>query len=51
MCGLQVVDLLIAMASAACRSHRNGLIFDPFPTVVDPLNPKELALSPKVIHC
>ena len=45
----QVVDLLIAMANAACRSSRREIIFDPYPTVVDPLNPTELALNPKVI--
>ena len=45
---LQVVDLLLAMASAACKSHRRDIIFEPFPTVVDPQNPCELALHPKV---
>ena len=46
--GAEVVDLLIAMAIAACRSHRRNVIFEPFPTVVDPQNPTELALHPKV---
>ncbi|XP_064607545.1 protein mono-ADP-ribosyltransferase PARP6-like [Liolophura sinensis] len=45
--GPEVVDLLIAMATAACRSPRKDLIFDPYPTVVDPKNPNELALHPK----
>lgn len=40
--------MLIAMATAACRSPRKDLIFDPYPTVVDPKNPNELALHPKV---
>jgi poly [ADP-ribose] polymerase 6/8 len=44
----EVVDLLITMAKAACRSHRRELIFNPFPTIFDPKNPMELALNPKV---
>ena len=43
-----MVDLLIAMANAACRSSRQKLIFDPYPTVVDPTKPSELALNPVV---
>ena len=43
----EVVDLLITMAKAACSSRRRNLIFDPFPTIVDPKNPEEFALSPK----
>ena len=46
--GAEVVDLLIAMAVAACRSRRSDVIFDPYPTVVDPTNSTELALNPKV---
>jgi len=44
----QVVDLLIAMANAAVCSSRNNLIFDPYPSIVDPHNPNLLALDPKV---
>ena len=44
--GPEVVDLLITMAKAACKSERRNLIFDPFPTVVDPTNPQRLALNP-----
>ena len=43
----EVVDLLIAMAKSACKSPRKTLIFDPFPIVVDPENPGELAFNPK----
>jgi poly [ADP-ribose] polymerase 6/8 len=43
-----VVDLLINMATAACESSRKKLIFDPFPTVIDPDNPEKKAFSPKV---
>ena len=42
----EVVHLLIRMALAACKSKRSNLIFDPFPTIVDPMNPKCLALTP-----
>lgn len=44
----QVVDLLIAIAKAACMSPRCHDIFDPYPTVVSPGKPKELAFSPNV---
>ena len=43
----EVVDLLIAMAKSACKHPRKTLIFDPFPIVVDPENPGELAFNPK----
>ncbi|KAL5005203.1 hypothetical protein ScPMuIL_018659 [Solemya velum] len=45
--GAEVVDLLIAMTRAACQSSRKNVIFDPYPTVVDPTNPRELSLHPK----
>lgn len=45
---LQVGDLLVAMCRAALRSPRRNIIFEPYPTIVDPLNPKTLAFSPKV---
>lgn len=44
----QVVDLLVAMCRAALQSARKSIIFEPYPTVVDPYNPKSLAFSPKV---
>lgn len=45
--GAEVVDLLLAMTRAACKSHRKATIFDPYPTVVDPQSPTELAFHPK----
>lgn len=44
----QAVELLIAIAKAACMSPRCHDIFDPYPTVVSPGKPKELAFSPNV---
>lgn len=44
----QVVDLLVAMCRAALQSSRKSIIFEPYPTVIDPYNPKSLAFSPKV---
>ena len=41
-----VVDLLITMAKAACKSDRRSIIFNPFPAVVDPMNSQHLALNP-----
>ncbi|XP_021359359.1 poly [ADP-ribose] polymerase 6-like [Mizuhopecten yessoensis] len=45
--GAEVVDLLIAMTRAACASTRKAVIFDPYPTIVDPKNNSELAFNPK----
>uniref|UniRef100_A0A7N8WRJ0 Poly [ADP-ribose] polymerase n=1 Tax=Mastacembelus armatus TaxID=205130 RepID=A0A7N8WRJ0_9TELE len=45
--GAEVIDLLVAMCRAALLSSRKSLIFEPFPSVVDPYNPKTLAFSPK----
>ncbi|XP_044212760.1 protein mono-ADP-ribosyltransferase PARP6-like [Thunnus albacares] len=45
--GAEVVDLLVAMCRAALQSSRKGIIFEPYPSVVDPCNPKTLAFSPK----
>uniref|UniRef100_A0A667WMU5 Poly (ADP-ribose) polymerase family, member 6b n=1 Tax=Myripristis murdjan TaxID=586833 RepID=A0A667WMU5_9TELE len=45
--GAEVVDLLVAMCRAALLSSRKSLIFEPYPSVVDPCNPKTLAFSPK----
>ena len=42
----EVVDLLITMAKAACKSKRRSMIFNPFPAVVDPMNSQHLALNP-----
>ena len=43
-----MVNLLICMARAAVNNSRNAIIFDPYPTVVDPDDSKQLALDPKV---
>nr|XP_046208042.1 protein mono-ADP-ribosyltransferase PARP6-like [Oncorhynchus gorbuscha] len=45
--GAEVVDLLVAMCRAALESSRKSIIFEPYPSVVDPFNPKSLAFSPK----
>uniref|UniRef100_A0A3Q4BD33 Uncharacterized protein n=1 Tax=Mola mola TaxID=94237 RepID=A0A3Q4BD33_MOLML len=45
--GAEVVDLLVAMCRAALESSRKSIIFEPYPSVVDPFNPKTLAFSPK----
>ncbi|KAI0208171.1 Protein mono-ADP-ribosyltransferase PARP8 [Lamellibrachia satsuma] len=43
----EVVEVLVTMAGAACMSQRQELIFDPYPTVVDPKNPSDLAFEPR----
>ncbi|XP_029697947.1 protein mono-ADP-ribosyltransferase PARP6-like [Takifugu rubripes] len=45
--GAEVVDLLVAMCRAALQSPRKSIIFEPYPCVVDPHDPKTLAFSPK----
>nr|XP_043871816.1 protein mono-ADP-ribosyltransferase PARP6-like isoform X2 [Solea senegalensis] len=45
--GAEVIDLLVAMCRAALQSARKSIIFEPYPSVVDPYNPKALAFSPK----
>ncbi|XP_061891747.1 protein mono-ADP-ribosyltransferase PARP6-like [Entelurus aequoreus] len=45
--GAEVVDLLVAMCRTALQSSRKDIIFQPYPSVVDPKNPKILAFSPK----
>ncbi|XP_054631991.1 protein mono-ADP-ribosyltransferase PARP6-like isoform X3 [Dunckerocampus dactyliophorus] len=45
--GAEVVDLLVAMCRAALQSSRKSIIFEPYPSVADPNNPKILAFSPK----
>ncbi|ETE69335.1 Poly [ADP-ribose] polymerase 6, partial [Ophiophagus hannah] len=42
-----VVDLLVAMCRAALESPRKSIIFEPYPSVVDPSDPKTLAFNPK----
>lgn len=44
----KVVDLLVAMCRAALESPRKSIIFEPYPSVVDPTDPKTLAFNPKV---
>lgn len=44
----KVVDLLVAMCRAALESPRKSIIFEPYPSVVDPNDPKTLAFNPKV---
>ncbi|KAF3830668.1 hypothetical protein GH733_004487, partial [Mirounga leonina] len=43
----KVVDLLVAMCRAALESPRKSIIFEPYPSVVDPTDPKTLAFNPK----
>uniref|UniRef100_G1PBG5 Poly [ADP-ribose] polymerase n=1 Tax=Myotis lucifugus TaxID=59463 RepID=G1PBG5_MYOLU len=45
--GAGVVDLLVAMCRAALESPRKSIIFEPYPSVVDPTDPKTLAFNPK----
>ncbi|XP_029289868.1 protein mono-ADP-ribosyltransferase PARP6-like isoform X1 [Cottoperca gobio] len=45
--GAEVVDLLVAMCRAALQSSRKTIIFEPYPSVVDPCNPQTLAFNPK----
>lgn len=45
---LEVADLLVAMCKAALQSPRKSIIFEPYPSIVDPLDPQTLAFSPKV---
>lgn len=41
----------MAMCRAALESPRKSIIFEPYPSVVDPNDPKTLAFNPKVsIH-
>ncbi|XP_030621155.1 protein mono-ADP-ribosyltransferase PARP6 [Chanos chanos] len=45
--GAEVVDLLVAMCRAALESARKNVIFNPYPSVVNPHDPKTLAFNPK----
>lgn len=41
---LQVVNLLICLTKAAAKSERKDLILTPFPTIIHPRRPNEMAL-------
>ena len=43
------MELLVAMCRAALESPRKSIIFEPYPSVVDPNDPKTLAFNPKVM--
>eukprot|EP01114_Cavostelium_apophysatum_P018829 TRINITY_DN5911_c0_g1_i1.p1 TRINITY_DN5911_c0_g1~~TRINITY_DN5911_c0_g1_i1.p1 ORF type:complete len:741 (-),score=192.10 TRINITY_DN5911_c0_g1_i1:3-2225(-) len=44
--GAEVVDLLISFATIAAKSARKELIFEPYPNIFDPNDPKRPILSP-----
>lgn len=44
---IKVVDLLVSFATIAAKSPRKDVIFEPYPTIFDPLNPKKIILSDK----
>ncbi|MBN3319731.1 PARP8 polymerase, partial [Atractosteus spatula] len=45
--GAQVVDLLVSMCRSALESPRKVVIFEPYPSVVDPNDSKTLAFNPR----
>ncbi|KAG5841155.1 protein mono-ADP-ribosyltransferase PARP8 isoform X1 [Anguilla anguilla] len=45
--GAQVVDLLVSMCRSALESPRKVMIFEPYPSVVDPNDSKALAFNPR----
>lgn len=45
--GAEVIDLQVAMCRAALQSKRKSVIFEPYPSVVNPWNPKTFAFTPK----
>ncbi|XP_038621704.1 protein mono-ADP-ribosyltransferase PARP8 isoform X1 [Tachyglossus aculeatus] len=45
--GAQVVDLLVSMCRSALESPRKVVIFEPYPSVVDPTDPQMLAFNPR----
>lgn len=47
----QVVDLLVSMCRSALESPRKVVIFEPYPSVVDPNDPQMLAFNPRVSSC
>ncbi len=46
---LQVVDLLVSMCRSALESPRKVVIFEPYPSVVDPNDSQALAFNPRVL--
>ncbi|KAJ8396601.1 hypothetical protein AAFF_G00016670 [Aldrovandia affinis] len=45
--GAQVVDLLVSMCRSALESPRKVVIFEPYPSVVDPNDTQALAFNPR----
>ncbi|XP_026522268.1 poly [ADP-ribose] polymerase 8 isoform X1 [Notechis scutatus] len=45
--GAQVVDLLVSMCRSALESPRKVVIFEPYPSVVDPNDSQMLAFNPR----
>ncbi|XP_043933620.1 protein mono-ADP-ribosyltransferase PARP8 [Protopterus annectens] len=45
--GAQVVDLLVSMCRSALMSPRKVVIFEPYPSVVDPSDSQALAFNPR----
>uniref|UniRef100_A0A8C7C7S2 Poly [ADP-ribose] polymerase n=1 Tax=Oncorhynchus kisutch TaxID=8019 RepID=A0A8C7C7S2_ONCKI len=45
--GAQVVDLLVSMCRSALESPRKVVIFEPYPSVVDPCDSQALAFNPR----
>ncbi|MBN3292709.1 PARP8 polymerase, partial [Polypterus senegalus] len=45
--GAQVVDLLVSMCRSALESPRKVVIFEPYPSVVDPNDSQTLAFNPR----
>ncbi|KAJ8380446.1 hypothetical protein SKAU_G00012240 [Synaphobranchus kaupii] len=45
--GAQVVDLLVSMCRSALESPRKVMIFEPYPSVVDPNDSQTLAFNPR----
>ncbi|XP_067083920.1 protein mono-ADP-ribosyltransferase PARP8 [Osmerus mordax] len=45
--GAQVVDLLVSMCRSALESPRKVVIFEPYPSVVDPDDSQALAFNPR----
>ncbi|XP_062307222.1 protein mono-ADP-ribosyltransferase PARP8 [Osmerus eperlanus] len=45
--GAQVVDLLVSMCRSALESPRKVVIFEPYPSVVDPEDSQALAFNPR----
>ena len=43
----EVVDLLVSLAAAASNSPRKEVIFEPYPTIMDPKDSKKALMSPQ----